>query len=252
MAEEAPNLVQLEAKVKQTTARKRQKEISLMAKLLNIYIEGFNLVTSFKKTEDNDVQYAWLLLLARSFHSMRSVILLMLSGYYGSALTLLRTVTEDWLVGKDCEHYQPTLDTLLHEKHRFGDVKLKLRYKDMAERVKVEDNVKDIVYQDDYRFQSKFTHAGRLSLAVMQDQKTDELRVIPSYDGLLFYSCCELLMRNSLRMNELMYKFLKSCSDETAETWSNMVEPAVKEIGDWLRALRQKYGDKDTYVEEDD
>jgi len=252
MAEEAPNLVQLEAKVRQTTVRKRQKEISLIAELLNIYTKGFNLVTSFQRTKDNDVPCAWLYLIARSFHSMRSAILLMLSGYYGSALTLLRTVTEDWLVGKDCEHYQPTLDTLLYEKYRFGDRRLKLRYKDMAERVKLKDDVKDIVYQDDYRFQSKFTHAGRLSLAVMRDQKTDELRVTPSYDGLLFYSCCELLMRNGLRMSELMYKFLKSCSDEAAETWSKMVEPAVKEIGDWLRALRQKYADKDAYVEEDD
>jgi hypothetical protein len=215
MAEQAPSLVQIEAKVRQTTARKRQKEISLIAELLNIYTKGFNLVTSFQRTEDNDVPYAWLLLIARSFHSMRSAVLLMLNGYYDSALTLLRTVTEDWLVGKDCEHYQPTLDTLPHEKHRFGDRKLKLTYKDMAGRVRVEDDVKDIVYQEDYGFQSKFTHAGRQSLAIMRDQKTDELRVTPSYNGLLFYTCCELLMRNGLRMYELMYEFLKSCSHET-------------------------------------
>jgi len=251
MSEEAPNLVQIEAKVKQTTARKRQKEISLITDLLNIYIKGFSLVTSFQRTQDNDVPYVWLLLLARSFHSMRSAVLLMLSGYYGSALTLLRTVTEDWLVGKDCEHYQPTLDALLYGKHRFGNRELGLRYRDMAQRVKAEDRVKDIVYPHDYVFQSKFTHAGRLSLAVMRDQKTNELRVAPSYDGLLFYSCCDLLIRNGLRMNELMYKFLKSCSDETAETWSKMVEPAVKDMGDWLRTLQQKYGDKDTYVEDD-
>ena len=252
MSEKAPNLVQAEAKVKQSTARKHQKEISLIAELLNIYTKGFNLVTSFKRTEDNDIPYAWLLLIARSYHSMRSAVLLMFSGYYGPTLTLLRTVTEDWLVGKDCEHYQPTLDTLLYEKHRFGDGKLRLRYIDMADRVKIEDNVKDIVYQSDYRFQSKFIHPGRLSLAVMLDQKTNELRVAPCYNSLLFYCCCELLIRNSLRMNELMYRFLKSCSDETAENWSKMVEPVVKDMADWLLKLQQKYGDKDTYVEEDD
>jgi len=251
MPDKIPNMVQLESQVKRTTVRKHQKEISLMAELLNVYTNGLNQVHSFERTEDNDVQFAWLLIITRSLHSMRSAILLMLSGYYGPALALLRTVTEDWLVGKDCENYRPTLDALLYEKYRFGDEKLQLRYKDMAERVRVKDNVKDIVYQDDYRFQSKFTHAGRLSLAVIRDQKTDELRVTPSYDGLLFYSCCELLMRNSLRMNELMYKFLKSWSDETAGTWSRMVEPAVKEIGDWLQALQQKYGDKDTHGEED-
>ena len=252
MSEKAPNLAELEAKVQQTTARKHQKEISLIAELLNIYTKGFNLVTSFQRTEDNDVPYAWLLLIARSYHSMRSAVLLMLSGYYSSALTLLRTITEDWLVGRDCEHYQPTLDTLLYEKYRFGDRNLELRYIDMAERVKCEDSVKDIVYPQDYVFECKFTHAGRLSLAVMRDQKTNELRVVPCYDGLLFYCCCELLIRNGLRMNELMYRFLKSCSDETAENWSKLVEPAVEDMGDWLRTLQQKYGDKDTYVEEDD
>ena len=252
MAEKAPNLIQLEAKVKQTTVKKCQKEISLIADLLNIYNKGFNLNPTFERTNDNDVQWVWLQLLARSHHSMRSAIILMLSGYYDSALTLLRTVTEDWLVGKDCEHYQPTLDTLLHEKHRFGDRKLKLRYIDMAERIRVKDDVKDIVYEDDYRFQSKFTHTGRLSLAVTRDQKSNELRVTPAYDSLLFYTCCELLMRNGLRMNELMYKFLKSRSDDNAETWSKMVEKAVKDIGDWLQELRDKFGDKDTYIEDDD
>ena len=201
MTEGVPNLVQVEAKVKQLTTRKHQREIALITELLNIYIKGFNLVTSFQRTEDNDVQYAWLLLIARSYHSMRSAVLLMLSGYYGSALTLLRTVTEDWLVGKDCEHYQPTLEAILYEKYKFGDKQLKLRYRDMANRVKVEDSVKDIVYPKDYRFQSKFTHTGRLSLEIMRDQKTNELRVAPCYDGLLFYCCCELLIRNGLRIN---------------------------------------------------
>jgi len=122
----------------------------------------------------------------------------------------------------------------------------------MAKRIKAKDDVKDITYQQDYTFQSKFTHAGRLSLEVMRDRKTNELRVVPCYDSLLFYCCCELLIRNGLKMNELMYRFLKSYSDETAETWSKMVEPAVINMGDWLRTLQQKCGDKDTYVEEDD
>ena len=252
MSEKAPNLVQFEAKVKQATTRKHQKEISLITELLNIYTKAFNLVTSFKRTEDNDVSYAWLLLIARSYHSMRSAVLLIFSGYYDSALTLLRTVTEDWLVGKDCEHYRPTLDTLLYEKHRFGDKELQLRYIDMAKRVQAEDKVKDIVYTSDYRFQSKFTHAGRLSLAVMLDQKTNELRIVPCYDGLLFYCCCELLIRNSLRINELMYRFLESYSGEAVKNWSKMVEPGVEDMVDWLKTLQQKYGDKDTYVEEDD
>ncbi|MCK4354347.1 MAG: hypothetical protein KAW83_03750 [Dehalococcoidia bacterium] len=250
MPDKIPNLVELESKVKRTTVRKHQKEISLMAELLNVYTNGFNLIHSFQRTGDNDVQFVWLLMIVRSLHSMRSAILLMLSGYYGPALALLRTVTEDWLIGRDCEHYQPTLDTILYEKHRFGDKKLKLRYIDMAQRVGLKDNVKDIVYKSDYRFQSKFTHAGRLSLAIMKNQKTNELIVAPAYDKLLFYACCELLMRNGLRVNELMYALLNSFSGGSVETWHTMVEPAVAGIVDWLKTLQQQYGGKDIDVGE--
>lgn len=197
----APNIVQLEARVKLTTSKKHQQEISLIAEILNIYSKGYALMPPFKRTESNDVPYAWLLLTARSFNSMRSAVILMLVGYYGSALSLLRTVTEDWLVGTDCEDYKPTLETLLYEKHRFGDKKLKLRYKDIADRVTARLNTgKDFVYSGDYKFQSQFIHAGRLSLEIMRDRKMDELRITPSYDGLLFYTCCELLMRNSLKV----------------------------------------------------
>ncbi len=249
MAEQAPNILQVEAKVKQTTARKHQKEIALTAELLSIYTKGFNLATSFQRTETNDVPYAWLLLLARSYQSMRSAVLLMFSGYYGSALTLLRTVTEDWLVGKDCEDYQPTLDTLLYKKHKFGDKKLKLRYRDMADRIKVKDNANDIVYSHDYTFQSQFTHAGRLSLEIMRDHKTNDLRVAPCYDSLLFYCCYELFVRNGLKMGEIMYRFLESYSDENAKNWDKMVKPAIDHMVDWLRTLQQEYGGKGTYVE---
>lgn len=250
MADKTVNLVDMESQVKRTTSKKHQKEISLMAELLNVYTNGFNLVHSFERTEDNDVQYAWLLMIARSLHSMRSAILLMLSGYYGQALTLLRTVTEDWLIGKDCEHYKPTLDALLYEKHKFGDRKLKLRYIDMAQRVAVRDEIEDITYNSDYRFQSKFTHTGRLSIEVMRDSETNQLRVSPVYDNVLFLACCELLMRNGLRMNVLLAALLLSFSDGREKTWYTMVDPAVTEIGDWLRNLRQQYGDKDTITRE--
>jgi len=241
MPDKMPNMVQLEFQVKRTTARKHQKEISLMAELLNVYTNGFDQVHSFKRTEDNDVQFAWLLIITRSLHSMRSAILLMLSGYYGPALALLRTVTEDWLVGKDCENYRPTLDALLYEKYKFGNKKLQLRYEDMANRV----GIKDIVYKDDYHFQSQFIHVGRLSLAIMRNPKTDELIVAPTYNKLLFYSCCELLMRNGLRMNELMYALLESYSDGSTKTWLTMVEPSVAAISDWLKTLQEQYGGKD-------
>jgi len=53
-------------------------------------------------------------------------------------------------------------------------------------------------------------------------------------------------------MGEIMYRFLESCSDETAKNWDKMVKPAIRRMGGWLRTLQQNYGDKDTYVEEDE
>jgi len=248
MTEDASNLVDAESQVKQTTARKHPKEVSLMAELLNIYTNGFNLVGSWERTEDNDLQYAWLQVIARSLHSIRSTILLILSGYYGPALALLRTVTEDWLIAKDCQHHKPTLEALLYEKHRLGSKKFKLGYKDMADRIAKVDKVADVTYESDYDFQCKFNHTRRLSLAIMINRKTNELKVRPEYDEILFYACCESLMRNGLKMNELMYLLLESLSDQAPKTWGSMVEPVVKDIAEWLRDLHKKYGDEDTDV----
>ena len=76
----------------------------------------------------------------------------------------------------------------------------------------------------------------------MMNQKTNGLIVAPAYDKLLFHACCELLMRNGLRVNEPMYALLNCFSDGSVETWHTMVEPAVVGIADWLKTFRQQYG----------
>ncbi|MBI4304109.1 MAG: hypothetical protein HY665_07220 [Chloroflexi bacterium] len=238
----APNLVSAESRVRRTTSEKHPKEIELMATVLNIYTTGFNQIGAWERTEKNDIQYARLFLVARSLHSMRSATLLTINGYYAQAMAILRTVTEDWLVGRDCENYQPTLDALLRDKHRFGDKKLRLRYKDMAERIGERDKLECEIYDSDYRFGSRFTHAGRISLAIMRNPSTSQLKVIPEYDQVLFLSCCELMMRNSLLLNELMYRFLEAHSEASLMTWNSTVEESVGQVAAWVIHLRKKYG----------
>lgn len=231
-------LEELEASVRDVLLKDHADEMDLQAGLLNTYIDGFNLIGSFTITEENEVELAWLKLLIRSFHSLRSAILLEEIGYYGQAIAILRAVTEDWLKCKDCGSYRPTLDALLYAKHKFGDRKLKLRDSDIAERV----GERDVVYEQDYRFQSNFVHPSRASLSILFDPDTHEARCYPVYDNTLFLACCELFIRNGLRMTEFMDAILSRISEDKQNVWKSAAGEPCNKAADWLKALQVKYG----------
>jgi len=109
-------------------------------------------------------------------------------------MSLLRTVTEDWFICKDCQNNQKTLQALLYEKYRLGDKKHGLTYYNMADKVGA---LK--VYRQDYKFQSRFTHSTNLSLGILRDPEANIMRTAPAYDDVLFLSCCEMMIRNALR-----------------------------------------------------
>jgi len=63
MIEESwPSLEEFEAKVKVTTLANHKKEINLVEKLLNHYLTGFNKLGKLTLSENNELEYAWLLL----------------------------------------------------------------------------------------------------------------------------------------------------------------------------------------------
>jgi len=234
-----PSLVAFESQVKKVTRSKHQKELNLMADILNTYIDGFNLIDSFTFTEDNEVESAWLFLVTRNFHSMRCAIQLMLMGYYGQALSLLRTVTEDWFICHDCKSNPKTTQAVLYNKYKIPNRKLGLTYYQMAKRAG-----KLRVYEQDYRHQSKFTHSSALSLGILRDPKTNEMRAAPSYDNILFLDCCELFFRNALGMTEFMELFLSKLSEDKVTSWRKASVQKIQETAKWLTELREKYGGK--------
>jgi len=229
-------LVEAEKKVSANTWKEHSDELNIMVDLFNTYITGFNIIGSFTLSEDTEVEHAWLRLLIRSYQSMRCALLLVSKGYYGQAIGLLRSITDDWLKCKDCRNYRPTLDALLYDKHRFGDQKLKLRDIDIAIRVREEK-----VYEQDYRFQSRFTHPSRLSLAITTDPDTNEARTFPVYYEILFLACCELFLRNALRMTEFMEAFLSSIVTTEVDTWRATARKPCAEAADWLKIIHEKY-----------
>lgn len=230
--EKLPNLVELEAQVKSTTSSKHQREVALVTKLMQSYIDGFNLIDSFTPADDNEVQYAWMLLLTQSFRSMRCALLTMQIGYYGEAMSLLRTTVEDWLAAEDCQRTPRTLEALLHNE------KLELNWGNIADNIEA----KEIVYKGDYHDLSRFTHVCKSSLAILKDPETYELSSAPAYNEILFLNCCEMLTRNAIRMSEYMLEFLSKQPNSKKNEWLKVAAAPIKEAGDWLRELETKYG----------
>jgi len=56
-----PSLEEFEVKVKATTVAKHKEEISLIERLLNHYLTGFGKINKFTPSNDNKLEYAWLL-----------------------------------------------------------------------------------------------------------------------------------------------------------------------------------------------
>lgn len=224
-----PSVVRQEAVTVGVTKQKHGREIEIFAGILNTFTAGFNLMGSFEIKEDNEAEYVWLLLSTRCLHSMRCSIDLMLKGYYSQAMSLVRTGIEDWFVCGNAKN-QVVRDCLLRSGKRLPS------YLTLAEKMG------EIgVYRSDYRFQSEFAHSSRLSLRVLQNPKTNEMRIGPVYDELLFISCAESLMRVFLFMGRYLWHVLFYIDQAKAKLWDKQNSQNIISASNWLKELRGKY-----------
>lgn len=114
MASETPlTPEELEERTRAITAAKHGAELHLMVDLLNRYIAGLSTLGGFVPGENNDLEYARLLLVTRSFNSLLCAVDLWQKGFYSQAMTLIRSINEDWLTAADCESSPETLNALL-------------------------------------------------------------------------------------------------------------------------------------------
>jgi hypothetical protein len=231
---ELPNIIKLESFAQKDTIRQHWREIEVFAGILNAFTSGLNYVGSFEKKKDNETEYIWLLLVTRCLHSIRCAINLMLRGYYSQAMSLLRTGTEDWFICGTCQSNEQVRNYLLTEKGWMP------KYKTLAKQMGAPD-----VYDGDYGYQSKFTHSSGLSLRVLQDS------IAPKYDKYLFLLCAESLVRVFFRMAEYMGRFLYYLDRDKAKSWDNENSQSFKDASNWLRELREKYGDDANNINHD-
>lgn len=220
---ELSSLEEVEAQVKKHSASRHQEELSLIKRLLNAYLDGFRRLDSFTPSDVNQLEYAWLLLTTRSFNSMRCAYDLLQRGYYSQAITLIRSVNEDWLTCNDCRNNQATLDALLK------DGKMP-RFVEMKDRL--EEPLKQ-QWWDIHGEESQFAHARLRALKVLIDPETHMLALGGHYDRDLFIASCYSLLPATVRMTEFLALVLGSKS----ELWAKRSLPIIQEAKTWMRAI---------------
>lgn len=231
--DEKSSLEDLENTVRAYTISQHKRELDLIMGVLDTFINGFNLIAPFTQSKDNEAEMAHLLLAVRSFHSMRCAMLLMQIGYYGQAISLLRTVTENWFVCHDLVNNTKTIEAVLGNKYKIPDSESGLSFRQMAKRTG-----KLQIWEQEYGHESKVTHPTALSLGILRDTKTGAIRAAPSYDSVLFLDCCELMFRNALGMFDFLVRILEKLSKGKINSWN--VQP-IKDAIKWLTTLKEKY-----------
>ena len=219
MQETSSSLEKYEAQVKATTTQEHGKEISLIKKLLNAYLAGFNKIGAFTLSENNELEYAWLLLTTRSFNSLRCASDLLKKGYYSQALMCIRSVFEDWHTAKDCETNPMTLNALLQGDDYFW--KHEGRYAEIAKRVEKRMEMPE-AWKNIYGPLSTITHARKQALMILINPKTKELRLGSQYaDGLFLASYQSFLAAASI-IPELLHKLL---GYNAKQWWTEILPP---------------------------
>jgi len=226
------SLEEREAKANKLTSEQHNVELKLAEDLLTCYLRGFKFLGSFTRTEDNDLQYAWLLLTTRSFNSLRSAYVLLQQGYYDQAIMLIRPVEEDYLIATDAEKNLETLQALLYGEGQLG--KGKLTYTEMAKRVSKE--FYENTWKYNYGSLSTIAHARKRALRILVDPDTQTLRVGSHYDRTLFIGVCHAALRSAI----LMLDFLAKVLGDNAEPWQKETYPRMKAAGDWNDRLEAK------------
>ena len=77
------------------------------------------------------------------------------------------------------------------------------------------------------------------------------MSIAPIYDESLFLLCAESLVRVSLKMAEYMGRILIYLDTNKAKSWDNENSQRLKDAVNWLKKLREKYGNDSKKANQD-
>jgi len=217
---QSASLEESDGQVERTILANHAKELGLVNELLNAYLSGFSKIGSFTLSSQNELEYAWLLLVTRSFNSMRCAQMCLQKGYYTQAATLVRSAYEDWLICVDCQCNRETLDAVLRGKGRLG--RGKLAYSQMAKRVSPDF---EKVWRDNYGQLSTIAHPRERSLRILVDPKMRDLGLGGIYDEALFDGTCDAFVLVADKMLEFLARLLDNLLGPPAREWLKQTLP---------------------------
>lgn len=236
------DLIKAEKEAQEITVKKHMEVFELLTTMLNLYINGFNLIPSLD-SKNSDTDWVWLCLITRSYYSLRCSIELMKKAYYGQAMALIRIVTEAYFLCGNCEDDQTIADAILRNKPNRPDGRTIFNYRELADNMRASD-----VYEKDYVSECQFAHTSSLSVKIMTTRisaSNRRLNPVPEYNELLFIACCELALKNGVLMASFLEKLLGDLSQEKVNTWRLQVKTGTQAILEWLDSLKHTYGDKE-------
>ena len=187
--ETGPSLEQVELQVKKTTHNRKRHELALIENLLNCYLGAFRALKGFKIGEITQLELAWILLVVRSFNSLRCGYDLLQKGYYSQAIMLIRSAEEDYLTCRHCETNQGTIAALL-------DGKDKLRkFQDMANDISIEFGEN---WRINYGQLSEICHPRQLAMGMVANWKANKLNLGADHNENHFIATCHALLRSAV------------------------------------------------------
>jgi hypothetical protein len=234
------NLNQAERKTKDITIKNRPKIFELVQTMMNLYINGFNLIEN-PSNKINDTDRVWLALVTRSLHSLICSVELMKRGYYAQSITLIRMVIEAYFLCGNCEQDKTITDALLYNKSNKPNGKIELpSWRELAR------NMGALAwYRKDYKFACQFSHMSHITLEAMTTKSNPsyrDLKLVPSYDELAFVACSKLLLRNGLLMTAFLGKLLDDISKGNVAAWHMKARTAVQQVEEWSGKLKARRG----------
>ena len=218
-----PNVDELEAEIKAEITQKELRTLQAIEDLLNKHLDGFQFLGSFTPTDENRLEYCWVLLWNRSFNSLRWAYTLLNTGYYSQSLMLTRGAFEDWLVCEDSKNHPETVETLISNEGRLP------RFQTMANRLEEPlrqewNGTKEM--EGTYGLLSSLSHPRHRSLAVLLDPDTHFIRLGPAWDEGMFIVSANYLLLALIRMVEFLMRLVL----DNAKDWdSNELRPSMNE-----------------------
>ena len=184
--------------VRQTTLEHHGAWVSSLDRLLNGYLLVFKERGAFTRTAGRDREYVWFLLSAKAFNSLRWSVHLLKTGYYHQALTLIRSVWEDWLVSVDSENHPCTVEAVLSKGKRIAS------FRTMADRLPgplmQEWQDQPNGQEGSYGVMSTFAHPRWRGLRMLIEPDSRLLRLGPQYEQTLFLITFIYLAEVAVRM----------------------------------------------------